>query len=182
MLTWQSCQVLSSADRANAMILQLALPTASPSIFYSSCMWIFPALVIYSTPCCRVYAAPAFTVISQIAAFSVSHSRQSTNKPDCYSRHQFSPDAIIPAHFHRSCVFHIPVLSLSRTHSLVSFPLLCASSLWHFSFLYPFHVLTSQNSPACLPAAVAPEGFGGMIKWRWCALQLFFFLHPATAV
>lgn len=164
------------------------LPTASPSISIHHVCEYFPHWW-YIQPPAVMFMQQVPSRWFQIAAFLVSHSRQSTNKPDCYSQHQFSLDVIIPALSHCSCVFHIPVLSpsvsfsLAHTLALVSFPLLCSSSLWH-SFLCPFHVLTSQNSPACLPAAIAPGGFGGMIKWRWCALQLFFFffLHPAAAV
>lgn len=101
-----------------------------------------PRLVMCSTPYCCVYAAPAFTVISDCCFLGIYHSRQSTNKPDCYSPHQFSPDVIIPA----LPLLLSPSLPLPWFHFLSS-----SSSPWHFSFSLPFHVLTSQNSQhACL--------------------------------
>lgn len=136
-----------------------------------------PPHVVLFNPVCGVYAAPAFTVISDCCFLGVYHSRQSTNKPDCCSQHQFSPDVIIPALSLCSCLFHIPALPLSWFHFL--FPLPHPSD----TSLCLFYILTSLNSPACLPAATAPGGFGGMIKWRWCALQLLFFsFSPTVAV
>lgn len=98
-------------------------------------LWSFPQRLMYSTPCCHVYEALAFTVISDCCFLVVYYSRQSTNKPDCYSLHQFSPDVIIPALHHCSCLFHIPLLSLSPSLSL---PSLSTSSPWHFFFSLPF--------------------------------------------
>lgn len=135
-----------------------------------------PPLVMCSAPLPSCLCSACLHGDFRCCSLAVDHSRQSTNKPDCYSASVFSwryhpgtPPPLQP---------FISLLSLSLS---VSFPLL--SSPPHPSdtslFFAFFYVLTSQNSPACLPAATAPWGFRGMIKWRWCALQLFFFPpHP----
>lgn len=106
---------------------------------------MLPPLVMYSTPCCSVYAPFAFTVISDHCFLGVYHRGQRTAKLDCYSPHQFSPDVIIPALL-ASFIF-LFALPLSP---LVSFPLPHPSSTTlFFAFTCP-DVSKFPSMPACM--------------------------------
>lgn len=113
-------------------------------------------------------------VISDCYFLGVYHSRQSTNKPDCCSQHQFSPDVIIPALYRCSCLFLIPAppLPLFWFHFLSSLPHPSDTSLCLF-FLYP-----DLSKFLCMPACC----HCAMGIWRddqvkmMCFAASFFFL------
>lgn len=148
------------------------LPQAFLFIMYIK----LPPLVMYSTPCCRVYAAPAFTVISDRCFPDLYHRRQSTNKPDCYSLHQFPPDVVIPALYHCSCLFHIPGLSLPLSLGLIS-SALCLIPLT-LLFSLPFSCPDLSKFPCMLACCHRARGIwrDDQVKMMCFAASSFFFL------
>lgn len=133
-----------------------------------------PPLVMYSTPCCSVYAVFAFMVISDRCFLGVYHRGQRTAKLDCYSLHQFSPDVIISALL-GSFIFPFPLpLSL-----VVSFPLRHPSNTsLFFAFYVSWPLKISQHLCLLPPQCVCGgRGIGGLF--------IYIYIHthtPAVAV
>ena len=140
-----------------------------------------PPLVMYSTPCCHVYAAFAFTVFSDRRFLGVYHSRQSTNKPDCYSQHQFSPDVIILALYHCSCLFHIPVPSLPLFFlwfHFISFLPHPSDTFLFFAFLCP----DLSKFPRMLACCHRARGIWRDEQVKMMCFAAFFFTHRGCII
>lgn len=132
-----------------------------------------PPLVMYSNPCCRIYAAPAFTVIRlQLSGCLIIVNKAQINR-------------IITLGIN----FHLTLSSRHSTTALVSFIFWFSLSPFHFlsSLLHPFDTSLClfpcpdlskfPSKPVCCHCA---RGIwrDDQVKMMCCAAFFFFSFHP----